>query len=136
MNVFSIVSVGILLLLLAAGKHAWAQTASLPVLMIDDAVAPAMKGNRRVQSSVLDVSRAGERTADVKTERLPHFQVYFLAGEALNSINFTIPQGTLGTYPGTGPIPGTNAKISTPQTFTGLGIGQVAQPVSQLWKVH
>src|ERR1700685_3515199 len=90
MNVFSIVSVGILLLLLAAGNDAWAQTAPLPVLTIDDAVAVAMKGNRRVQSSILDVSRAGEATADVKTERLPHFQVYFLAGEALNSINFKI----------------------------------------------
>jgi len=124
------------LLLLFAGSKARAQTASLPVLTIDEAVATAMRGNRRVQSSMLDVSRAGERTADVKTERVPHFQVYFLAGEALNSINFTIPQGTLGTYPGIGPIPGQNAKISTPQTFTGLGLGQVAQPISQLWKIH
>jgi outer membrane protein len=136
MNVFSIVSVGILLLLLAAGNDAWAQTASLPVLTIDDAVAVAMKGNRRVQSSILDVSRAGEATADVKTERLPHFQVYFLAGEALNSINFKIPQGALGTYQSTGPIPGQTSNISTPQTFTGFVLGQATQPLSQLWKVH
>src|SRR6266851_1597646 len=95
-----------------------------------------MKGNRRVQSSVLDVSRAGEGTADVKTGRLPHFQAYVLGGEALNSINFTIPQGTLGTYPGIGPIPGQNSKIRTPQTFTGLVLGQATQPVSQLWKIH
>jgi len=95
-----------------------------------------LKGNRRVQSSVLDVSRAGEGTADVKTGRLPHFQAYVLGGEALNSINFTIPQGTLGTYPGIGPIPGQNAKIRTPQTFTGLVLGQATQPVSQLWKIH
>src|SRR3984957_13172729 len=136
MNVFSIVSVGILLLLLAAGNDAWAQTASLPVLTIDDAVAVAMKGNRRVQSSILDVSRAGEATADVKKERLPHFQVYFLAGEALNSINFKIPQGALGTYQSTGPIPGQTSNISTPQTFTGFVLGQATQPLSQLWKVH
>ena len=135
-HLFRTVLVGILLLLLGAGNGARAQTVSSPVLAIDDAVATAMKGNRRVQSSVLDVSRAGEATADVKTERLPHFQVYFLAGEALNSINFTIPQGTLGTYPGIGPIPGRNAKISTPQTFTGLGLFQATQPISQLWKVH
>jgi len=135
-HLFRTVLVGISLLLLGAGNGARAQTASSPVLTIDDAVATAMKGNRRVQSSVLDVSRAGEATADVKTERLPHFQVYFLAGEALNSINFTIPQGTLGTYPGIGPIPGQNAKISTPQTFTGLGLFQATQPISQLWKVH
>jgi outer membrane protein TolC len=95
-----------------------------------------MNGNRRVQSSILDVSRAGEGTAAVKTERLPHFQVYFLGGESLRSIDFTIPAGALGTYPGTGPIPGQATKISTPQTFTGLGLAQATQPVSQLWKVH
>jgi len=136
MKVFRMFFVGSLLLLLAPGNDSSAQTASPPVLTIDDAVATAMKGNRRVQSSVLDVSRAGEGTADVKTGRLPHFQAYVLGGEALNSINFTIPQGTLGTYPGIGPIPGQNAKIRTPQTFTGLVLGQATQPVSQLWKIH
>ncbi len=129
-------SISILLLLVAAGNYSRAQPAPPPVLTIDDAVAAAMKNNRRVQSSALDVSRAGEGTADVKTQRLPHFQIYFLGGEALNSINFTIPQGTLGTYPGIGPIPGQNAKIKTPQNFTGLGLGQVTQPLSQLWKIH
>lgn len=59
MSVLRILSIGGLWLLLAAGG-ARAQTASPPVLTIDDAVATAMKGNRRVQSSILDVSRAGE----------------------------------------------------------------------------
>jgi len=136
MHVFRIFPIGSLWLLLAAGGGARAQTESPPMLTIDDAVATAMKGNRRVQFSILDVSRAAEGTADVKTGRLPHFQVYFLGGETLNSVNFTIPQGALGTYPGTGPIPAQNSKITTPQTFTGLGLGQATQPLSQLWKVH
>ena len=136
MNVFRTVLVASLLLLLGAGNGASAQTASPPVLTIDDAVATAMNGNRRVQSSALDVSRASEGTADIKTERLPHFQVYFLGGEALNSINFKIPQGALGTYQSTGPIPGQTSNISTPQTFTGFVLGQATQPLSQLWKVH
>lgn len=87
-----------------------AQTASPPVLTIDDAIATAMKGNRRVQSSILDVRRAGEGTADVKKQRLPHLQVYVLGGEALNSINFTIPQGEGWNRPpeaqGTAIVPG------------------------------
>src|SRR5260370_3574241 len=136
MIVFRIFLIGSLLLLLAAGNGARAQTASPPVLTIDDAVETAMKGNRRVQSSILDVSRAGEGTADVKTQRLPQFKVYFLGGEALRSIDFTIPRGVLGTYQGIGPIPGQSSKISTPQTFTGLVLGQATQPVSQLWKIH
>ena len=135
MNELRIVLIGSLLLLLAA-VNARAQTSSPVVLTIDDAVATAMKGNRRAQSSILDVSRAGEGTADVKTQRLPHFQVYVLSGEALRSIDFTIPRGVLGTYQGIGPIPGQSSKISTPQTFTGLVLGQATQPVSQLWKIH
>lgn len=74
------------------------QTPSPPVLTVDDAVALAM-GNGRVQSSALNVSRAGENTAGVKTERLPGFRVCLLGGEGINSISFTIPQGDLGTYP-------------------------------------
>ncbi len=136
MNVLRMVLIGSLLLLLAGGNGARAQIASPAVLTIDDAVETAMKGNRRVQSSILDVSRAGEGTADVKTQRLPQFKVYFLGGEALRSIDFTIPKGVLGTYQGIGPIPGQSSKISTPQTFTGLVLGQATQPVSQLWKIH
>jgi hypothetical protein len=83
MKVFRILSIGGLWLLRAAGGGAMAQTASPPVLTIDDAIATAMKGNRRVQSSILDVRRAGEGTADVKKQRLPHLQVYVLGGEAL-----------------------------------------------------
>jgi outer membrane protein len=141
MNVCRILSIGSLFLLLATENGVKAQTKpspapTIPVLTIEDAVATAMKGNRRVQSSALDVSRAAEGTADITTQRLPHFQLFFLGGEALRSIDFTIPQGALGTYSGTGPIPGQTTKISTPQTFTGLVLGQATQPVSQLWKVH
>jgi outer membrane protein len=136
MNVFRIFLIGSLVLHFAAVNGVRAQTAPPPVLTIDDAVATALQGNRRVQSSVLDVSRAGEGTADVKTGQLPHFQVYVLGGESLRSIDFTIPQGALGTYPGIGPIPGQSSKISTPQTFTGLVLGQATQPISQLWKTH
>ena len=50
---------------LAPDNGAREQTAPPPVLTIDDAVATAMQGNRRVRSSVLDVSRASERTADL-----------------------------------------------------------------------
>jgi outer membrane protein len=130
------VLVGSLFLLLGAVNCARAQTASPPVLTIDDAVAAAMQGNRRVQSSALDVSRAAEGTADIKTQRLPNFQIYFLGGEALNSINFKIPPGALGTYQSTGPIPGQTSNISTPQTFTGFVLGQATQPLSQLWKIR
>jgi hypothetical protein len=104
------------------------------MLTIEDAVATAMKGHRRVQTSILGVSRAGEGTADIKTQPLPQLQLYFPGGESLRSIDLTIPRGALGTYAGVGRVPGQTSKISRPQTFTGLVLGQATQPVSQLWQ--
>ncbi|HEY6371734.1 MAG TPA: hypothetical protein VIX37_14235, partial [Candidatus Sulfotelmatobacter sp.] len=76
--------------LLAVAAIASAQTAS--VLTIDDAVALALKGNSEVQSAALDVYRAKEQTASLKTTRLPQFQVYALGGELLRQVSFTVPQ--------------------------------------------
>jgi outer membrane protein TolC len=111
-----------------------AQTAS--VLTIDDAVALALKGNRQVQSAALDVDRAREESAALKTTRLPQFQIYALGGETLRAIKFTIPQGALGSYPATGPIPAQSSSITSPRQFTGFLLGQASQPLSQLWKIH
>ncbi len=110
-----------------------AQTA--PVT-IDDAVALALKGNRQVQSAALDVDRAREESAALKTTRLPQFHVWALGGEPLRSISFSIPPGVLGTYAATGPIPAQSSTITTPRHLIGLVIGQALQPLSQLWKIH
>ena len=107
-----------------------------PILTLDDAVALAMKGNRQVQSTVLGVNRAREETAAAKTNRLPQFQINMLGGEALRPISFKIPQGALGFYPATGPIPAQDASVTTPQQFTAFILAQASQPLSQLWKVH
>lgn len=81
--------------LLAVAAIASAQPAS--ALTIDDAVALALKGNREVQSAALDVYRAREGSATLKTTRLPQFQIYVLSGELLRQVTFSIPQGALGT---------------------------------------
>src|SRR5215471_10394835 len=120
--------------LLAFAAVTGAQTG--PVLTLDDAVALALKGNRQVQSAGLDINRAREETAALRTNRLPQFSAYMLGGEALRPISFTIPQGALGVYPSTGPIPGKKSDITTPQQFTAFILGQASQPLSQLWKVH
>jgi outer membrane protein TolC len=120
--------------LLAIATIARAQTAS--VLTIDDAVALAMKGNRQVQSDALDVARAREETAALKTTRLPQFHIYALGGEPLRTFKFTIPPGVLGTYAATGPIPAQTSFITSPRQLVGFLLGQATQPLSQQWKIH
>ena len=88
---------------LAAAATTGAQTTS--VLTIDDAVALALKGNRQVQSAALDVFRAREESAALKTTRLPQFQIYVLGGELLREVSFTVPQGALGSFAATATDP-------------------------------
>jgi outer membrane protein len=105
------------------------------VLTLNDAVALALKENRSVQISALDVAKAGEATAETKTARLPQFSTYILGGETLAPVDFTIPRGALGVYPATGPIPGQNSTVSTPQSFNALIFASAAQPVTQQRKI-
>ena len=58
-----------------------------------------------------------------------------LGGELLHSFDFTFPAGSFGTYPGTGPIPSTNAKIHTPAVFTTYLTGNIDQPITQQYKI-
>jgi outer membrane protein len=127
-------STGAVTALLAAVVIGNAQTAS--VLTVDDAVTLALKGNRDVQSAALEVDRAREETGALRTKRLPQFQIYALGGVPLTRATATVPTGALGTYPGTGPIPGPNVSVTTPRQLSGIIWGQALQPVSQLWKIH
>jgi len=110
--------------------------AAQPVLTLDDAIRMAVRGNRQVQISALEVVKATEATAEVRTARLPQFKSYILGGIALNPINFTIPRGALGIYPNIGLVPQEDANIDTPRRFTGLIYGSAAQPISQLYKIR
>src|SRR5215472_1712180 len=107
-----------------------------PVLKVDEAVALAVRANRQVRSSALGVDAALEETAALRTSRWPQFQTYVLGGATLQPISFSIPEGALGVYPATGPIPPKQSKVTTPQQFTGLVFAQASQPLSQLWKIH
>jgi outer membrane protein len=103
-------------------------------LTLDEAIAAAVAGNRQIQRRTLDVSKAAEATAEAKTYRLPQVDTKFLGGLPLNPIDFTIPRGTLGTYPGLGPLPAKDSPIATPQQFAGVFEASVTQPLSQLVK--
>jgi outer membrane protein TolC len=119
---------------LATAAIVSAQTVS--VLTIDDAVALALKGNREVKSAALEVDRVREGTAALRTKRLPQFQIYALGGVPLTRATASVPEGALGTYPGTGPIPGPNVRVTTARQLSGVMVGQALQPVSQRWKIH
>jgi outer membrane protein len=106
-----------------------------PVLTLDEAVNLALQHNWNVKNSVLEVQKQDFEVSTARSRRKPQFQFTMLGGELLHSFDFTIPQGSLGTYANTGPIPSRNAKIHTPAVFTTYLTGSIDQPLTQQYKI-
>ena len=106
-----------------------------PLLTLDEAVSLALQHNWSVKNSVLEVQKQDFEVGTARSKRKPQFQFAMLGGELLHSFDFTIPQGSLGTYANTGPIPSTNAKIRTPAVFTTYLTGSIDQPLTQQYKI-
>jgi hypothetical protein len=87
-----------------------------PILTADEAVSLALNQNRVVRNSG-SRRKHDFRVSTARSRRLPQFHVDALAGSLLQPFDFTFPAGSFGTYPGTGPIPSTDAKVTTPAKF-------------------
>jgi outer membrane protein len=105
------------------------------ILTLDEAVTLALQHNWNVKNSVLEAQKQDFEVGTARSKRKPQFQFSMLGGELLHSFDFTIPQGSLGTYANTGPIPSTNAKIHTPAAFTTYLTGSIDQPLTQQYKI-
>jgi outer membrane protein TolC len=110
--------------------------AQAPLLTLDDAVSLALKSNRLVKNSALEVEKSNFRVNQVRTRRLPNFQLGLLGGSLLQPFDFTFPAGAFGTFPSTGPIPAKNTGIRTPAQFVTYATAAAAQPVTQQYKIH
>ncbi len=107
----------------------------LRCLTLDEAVTLALQQNRLVKNSALEAQKYDFQVSTARSRRKPQFQFSMLGGELLHPFDFTFPAGAWGTYPGVGPIPGTQAKIRTPAVFTTYLTGSIDQPVTQQYKI-
>jgi len=108
---------------------------SSPLLTLEEAIRIARDNDREVRIRALNVEKAGAKEAQVRTNYLPKLETYALAGYLLQPLEFTIPAGSFGTYPGTGPIPGRDATIRSRQ-FSAAVYASASQPLTQLYKVY
>jgi outer membrane protein TolC len=135
----SMTRVCFVLLLALTALPVWAQApdadAAPPLLTLDEAVRIATGNNRDVRISVLNVTKAKETVAQVKTNYFPVLNSYVLAGVPLQPLKFTVPAGSFGTYPSGGPNPATNSSITSPVRFGAYIDASAAQPLTQLYKV-
>ncbi len=117
------------------GQAAKPTPADAPMLTLDQALNIAVHNNRQLQISGLDVVKAHESLAEVRTNFFPVLKSFGLGGFPFRPISFTFPAGVLGVYPTVGPIPAQNSTITTPQRPTGSINASADQALTQLYKL-
>jgi outer membrane protein len=124
--------------ILSVAMSATAQDSAVgsPLLSMDQAIQLAVANNRSLKIASLDVDKSKWQIAEFKTKRLPSLSATVLGSQLLNELSFTFKEGAFGNFPATGPIPSTDTKITTPRQPTAYVVGQVTQPLSQLYKIH
>src|SRR5207302_4836430 len=105
------------------------------LLTLDEAVSLALSHNRELKQARLEIHKQKEALSEAKTQFYPRFDTYLLASELLNLLDFTIPAGTLGTFPATGPIPAQQSQIHTPARPVAITSVTATQPLSQLFRI-
>jgi outer membrane protein len=106
------------------------------VLHLEDALALANTANRQEAITRIGITQAQASVKEARTYFYPQLKASAVTGVPIQEFSFTIPAGTLGTYPGIGPLPATNSQIKSPQQFSGVIYASAQQPLTQLYKVH
>ena len=105
-------------------------------LTLEEATALALSQNRRLGIVREQVAEAQYKVAEVHAKRFPKLTALANAGYNTNKLDITVPRGSLGVYPATGPIPAADIPISEGSHTLVLGTVQAAQPLTQLLKIR
>src|SRR5215471_9037291 len=117
--------------LFITGKSLFSQE---PELSLSEAIEIALANNRAANIAKLDITKAEWQVASTKTKLFPSITTYFFGSGNLTSPTFTFPQSIFGTLDNK-PNPSTDTKVPLSSGFTGYTIDEVAQPLTQLYKI-
>jgi outer membrane protein TolC len=102
---------------------------------LDGALRDALANNRRVANQQLEAAKAHDRFVAIRTNRLPRLNLDVLTNENLTRLSFNFAQGFFGVYPGIGPIPAQDTKLTIARTLDTFALFRVTQPITQLRQV-
>jgi len=117
-------------------QFAVAQTNGATVLTLEEALLLARSNNRDLKQFGFDVGKQREALGEAKAHLYPRFDTSVLAAQLLAPLDFTINKGQFGTFPGTGPIPGSNTNLHTPARPIAIASVTATQPLTQLIRIH
>jgi outer membrane protein TolC len=102
---------------------------------LQQAIEGAQANNRMIRAARLEHAKALREVNVARTYRLPAFSVAALGSQSLAHLGLTFPLGSLGVYPGVGPIPGKSTTLTDPLQPAGIFYASVTQPLSQQHKI-
>jgi len=105
-----------------------------PALSLAEAVKIALANNRPAKVLELDITKAEWAVASTKTKRLPSFSTYLFGSAMLTSPSWNFPANTFQTSDNQ-PVPASDTRVNLSHGFTGYVIAEVAQPLSQLYRI-
>src|SRR6267154_5857888 len=126
----------ILIATLGLSPCAHAQTSGGEILTLDEAISLARSNNRDLKQYGFDVGRRREALGAAKSELYPRFDASVLAAQLLTPIDFTVKAGQLGTFPATGPVPGSDTNLHTPARPIAIVSVTATQPLTQLFRIR
>lgn len=110
--------------------------ASVLELTLDQAIEQAVANNSALKTANLETLRAADDLAANRTKRFADMHIVALGSQLLTKPSVTFQKGSLGTYPATGPIPGTDQRIDIARKPVGAVFASVAQPLSTQYRLH
>ncbi|MBV8819899.1 MAG: TolC family protein [Acidobacteriaceae bacterium] len=129
-----VAAVAMLLQLALCAPRCMAQSGTL--LTLNEAIAQALSQNRPIRAASLDVANYDDRIVQNRTKALPSFRFEAESGLLLQRLDFIFERGVFGSFPGIGPVPSQNTSITTPIRLTAVMFGQIAEPLSQHYKIR
>src|SRR5712671_3778115 len=126
----------ILIATLGLSPCAHAQTSGGEILTLDEAISLARSNNRDLKQYGFDISKRREALGAAKSELYPRFDASVLAAQLLTPIDFTIKAGQLGSFPATGPVPGSDTNLHTPARPIAIVSVTATQPLTQLFRIR
>jgi outer membrane protein TolC len=104
-------------------------------LTLQQAISAAADNNRAIRTARLEYDKALKEVNVARSYRRPIFSVSALGSQSLAHLGLTFPLGSLGVYPGIGPVPGKTTTLTGPLQPAGIFYASVAQPMSQQHKI-
>jgi outer membrane protein TolC len=121
------------LVAIVCGVAAHAQTRTLT---LDEAVSLAARHNSTVKIAGDKVNQMDARIREVRASYFPSLVNDSSAVHISNQQRIEIPQGALGVYPQTGPLPGSTVSLAQGNSNFLLSTTTLSQPITHYFRTH